>query len=340
MYSFKNDYSEGAHIKILEELIKTNMKQEEGYGKDIYSNKAKFLIKEQLKNEEVDIHFLSGGTQTNLTAISSFLRPYEACISAYTGHIAVHETGAIESCGHKVITVKTKDGKLRIEDIKNVCDYHSDEHMVKPKLVYISNSTELGTIYRKNELKILYNFCKENNLILYLDGARIGAAVCSDESGFELSDICKFTDAFYIGGTKNGTLLGEALIIKKDNLKNYFRYSLKQKGGLMAKGRTIGIQFKVLFEDGLFYELAKHSNKMAQNLKKNLIDLGCTLYIDTPTNQIFPIIKNSVIEGLRNNFDFYIWEEIDENYSALRLVTSWATPEKEILKFIEEIKRI
>lgn len=339
MYSFKNDYSEGAHPKILNALIESNMEQEEGYGNDSHTINAISQIKKLIGNENIDIHLISGGTQTNLTAIGAFLRPHEACICANTGHIAVHETGAIEYTGHKVITVASKDGKVIPEKIKEVLNFHTDEHLVKPKLVYISNPTELGTVYTKEELKSLSEFCNANNLILYLDGARLGSALCVEEANLSLSDICNFTDAFFIGGTKNGALIGEALVIKNESLKEDFRYIQKQKGSLLAKGRVLGIQFEELFKDNLYFELAKHANEMARLLKEGLIEANCKFLIDSPTNQIFPILDNGLIERLEKKFDFYIWEKIDENNSAIRLVTSWATKKEAVLEFLQEVKK-
>lgn len=337
MYSFKNDYSEGAHPNILKALIKSNMEQTEGYGEDKYSLAAITLLKGKLECYDADIHMFCGGTQTNLTAISAFLRPHEAVISANTGHVLVHETGSIEATGHKVISVKVEDGKLKPINIKIILEEHTDEHMVKPKLVYISNPTEIGSIYNKQELKDLSECCKINNLILYLDGARLGSALCSKENDIELSDLPKLTDAFYIGGTKNGALLGEALVICRDFLKQDFRFHIKQKGGMLAKGRLIGIQFLELFKDDLYFELAQHANKMAQLLINGISNCGYGFLINSKTNQIFPILPNKIIEKLKQKYSFYIWQKIDEDNSSIRLVTSWATSEKAINSFIEDI---
>jgi Threonine aldolase len=339
MYSFKNDYSEGAHPRILEALVETNLVQAAGYGEDQYCLKAIDLIKKRLGRSEVAVHLLSGGTQTNLTAISAFLRPHEAAIAATSGHIAVHETGAIESTGHKVITVNTKEGKLTPSNIKPALDSHTDEHMVKPRLVYISNSTEIGTVYTKDELTELSKFCKENSLILYMDGARLGSALCSEGVGLTLSDIPDLVDAFYIGGTKNGALLGEALVICNDSLKEDFRYFIKQKGGLLAKGRVMGIQFLELFKDGLFFELAGHANEMAKILKDGISKAGYTFLTDSPSNQIFPIFPNSLVEKLEDGYSFEIWSKIDDSHSAIRLVTSWATEKSAVLAFIADMKK-
>ncbi|WP_127836965.1 threonine aldolase family protein [Clostridium prolinivorans] len=338
MYSFKNDYSEGAHPRILNTLLETNMEQLEGYEEDIYTKKAINLLKEKIKREDIDIHLIPGGTQTNLIAISAFLRPYEAAIAVDTGHIFVHETGAIEATGHKVIPVKGVEGKITTSAIKKVLDVHTDEHMVKPKLVYISNSTEIGTIYTKNELKEISNFCKENNLILYIDGARLGSALTSEENNLTLSDLANFSDAFYIGGTKNGALIGEALVICKDSLKEDFRFHIKQKGAMLAKGRILGIQFLELFKDNLFFDLAKHANNMAKILKNGIYESGYLFLTNSSSNQLFPIFPNELIKKLEEKYSFSIWEKIDEENSAIRLVTSWATKEENVLEFIKDIK--
>ena len=337
MYSFKNDYSEGAHPSILRALVETNMQQVEGYGEDKYCITAIKLIKEKLKCDDVDIHMFCGGTQTNLTAISAFLRPHEAVISANTGHVLVHETGAIEATGHKVISMQVDDGKLKPKHIKMAIDEHSDEHMVKPKMVYISNPTEIGTIYKKQELKDLSDFCKKNKIILYMDGARLGSALCSKENDIELSDLPKLTDAFYIGGTKNGALMGEALVLCNDSLKEDFRYHIKQKGGLLAKGRVIGIQFLELFKDDIYFKLATHANAMADILKIGISNCGHKFLIDSYTNQIFPIIPNKIIATLEEKYSFFVWQKVDEDNSAIRLVTSWATRQDMVEAFIDDL---
>lgn len=340
MYSFKNDYSEGAHPRILNRLIESNLEQTDGYGEDPYTAKAIELLKAKLQCNNVDIHFLSGGTQTNLTAISAFLRPHEAAIAANTGHILVHETGAIEATGHKIISINVNDGKLNTAHIQNALDAHTDEHMVKPKLVYISNPTEIGSIYTKSELQALSDFCKEKNLILFLDGARLGSALTSRENDLTLPEIRKMTDAFYIGGTKNGALLGEALIICKDSLKEDFRFHMKQKGALLAKGRIIGIQFLELFKDSLYFDLATHANKMAHILSTEISSLGYKFLINSPSNQIFPILPNKIIDKLMRKYAFYIWSKIDGNNSSIRLVTSWATREEAVIEFIQDLKTL
>jgi len=338
MYSFTNDYSEGAHPRILNALMESNMVQSAGYSEDEYTQKAIELLKQKIKHSDVHIHILPGGTQTNLTAISAFLRPHEAAIAANTGHIFVHETGAIEATGHKVISIDVRDGKLNPSLIKPVLYEHNDEHMVKPKLVYISNSTEVGTVYSKDELKELSQFCRKNNLILYMDGARLGSALCTKEGSMELSDIAELVDAFYIGGTKNGALLGEALVICSDYLNEDFRFHIKQRGGMLAKGRLLGIQFLELFRDNLYFELAAHANKMAKILKEGISQAGYTFLTDSPSNQIFPIFPNHLIKKLQENYSFNIWAKVDADNTAIRLVTSWATQESAVLSFIEDMK--
>ncbi|OOM78752.1 Low specificity L-threonine aldolase [Clostridium puniceum] len=340
MYSLKNDYSEGAHSRILNALVETNMQQTDGYSTDYYTKRAIDLLKRKMECEDVDIHLLVGGTQVNLTAISGFLRPHQAVIGADTSHVNCHETGAIESTGHKVITMKTDDGKLTPYLIQKVVDTHTDEHMVQPKLVYISNSTELGTLYRKSELEELHNCCIKNNLLLYLDGARLGSALASEESDLTLADIANLTDAFYIGGTKNGALFGEALVICKNSLKEDFRYFIKQKGGLLAKGRLLGIQFEELFKDDLYFEIGRHANNMAILLKNAIKERGYKFLTDSSTNQQFPILPNLVIDKLSEKYSFKIERIIDLDNSAIRLVTSWATEENKILEFIEYLKTI
>lgn len=340
LYSFKNDYSEGAHPNILKAMMQTNFQQQDGYGEDDYSQEAINILRNKLQNTNADIHFVSGGTQANLIVISAILKPYESAIAANTGHINVHETGAIEATGHKVNVVDSKDGKLTPKDIKSILDQHTDEHMVKPRLVYISNSTEIGTIYNKKELEALYSFCKSHHLLLFLDGARLGSALCSQRNDLNLAELSKLVDAFYIGGTKNGALLGEAIIINNDELKTNFRFHLKQRGALLAKGRLLGLQFAELFRENLFFDLAKHANAMASKLSQNIEKLGYSFFTEPTSNQIFPILPNGIIEKLNEKYLFYTWGKIDEELSAVRLVTSWATKEEAVNNFIKDLEAL
>ncbi|PHR28762.1 MAG: threonine aldolase [Desulfotalea sp.] len=335
MYSFKNDYSEGAHPNILHALLKHNTTQEEGYGDDRHTKNAIAVLRTLLGDKSADVHLLAGGTQTNLIAISSFLRPHEACITVSSGHIATHETGAIEATGHKLLTVSSPNGKLSPELIEPVLAEHHFEHMVKPRLVYISNPTELGTVYDRSELETLHKYCQGKNLLIYMDGARLGAVLTCKAAQLSLADIYRLTDAFFLGATKNGALLGEALIIQNPDLQKDVRYLIKQRGGLLAKGRVLGIQFEELFSNKLYFELAEHANNMAQHLVTELKGVGCGFWIESPTNQIFPIIDNRVIEELSKTFEFYIWAKIDTEHSVIRLVTSWATPITAVTEFVD-----
>lgn len=338
-YSFKNDYSEGCHPRILEKLIQTNLEQQAGYGDDAYCAEARNLIRQKINDPAAAIHFVSGGTQANLIVISAALRPHESVVAAQTGHIFVHETGAIEATGHKINTVFTPNGKVTPDAIQVVLDQHTDLHMVKPRMVYISNSTEVGTIYKKHELERLADFCKTRGLYLFLDGARLGSALCATDSDLTLADIARLTDVFYIGGTKNGALLGEAIVITNDTLKEEFGFHLKQKGALMAKGRLMGIQFGALFTDDLYFELARHANVLAMQLAEAIRAKGYTFLTESTTNQIFPILPNRVIESLSQKYLFYVWQKIDDNSSAIRLITSWATDEAAVRRFTEDIGR-
>jgi len=338
-YSFKNDYSEGCHPNILQALIKTNLDQQNGYGYDEYSDEARELIKQKINNPNVDIHFVSGGTQANLLVISAILRPHESVVSAETGHIFTNEAGAIEATGHKIHGIVTEDGKLNPQHVQSVLDAHTNKpHQLKQKLVYISNSTEIGTIYQKQELKGLYEFCQSNNLYLFMDGARLGQALTSEINDLTLKDIADFTDVFYLGGTKNGALLGEAIVITNDKLKDEFGFNIKQKGAMLAKGRLLGIQFLELMKDDLYFDLAKHSNVQAMKIKAAFSNKNFKFLSDTFTNQIFPILNNSQIEKLSEKFDFYVWKKIDEENSAIRLITSWANSDEIVDTFTKEIE--
>ena len=340
MYSFKNDYSEGAHPEILAALVRSNLQQQDGYGEDEFSLQAAELIKRQINLADPDVHFLTGGTQANLTAISAFLRPHEAAISASTGHVLVHETGAIEATGHKVISVDSSNGKLTAEQVRKVVTGHGDEHMVKPRLVYLSQPTEVGTIYSRLEMEQISRVCRELGLWLFVDGARLGSALCAAGNDLSLPLLAGLVDAFYIGGTKNGALLGEALVIRAEALKADFRYHMKQKGALLAKGRLIGIQFLTLFTGELYFELARHANRMADQLRQELRQAGYRFLTDSPTNQIFPILPTHIIDELLKEYSFYVWEKVDAENAAVRLVTSWATPPEAVEGFLHRLREL
>lgn len=338
MISFKNDYSEGALPEIMETLIKTNLESTVGYGLDEYCASAAEKIKKRIRRPDAQVHFLVGGTQANQTCISAFLRTHEAVIGVKTAHINVHETGAIETTGHKVVVVEGVDGKVTPQDIRAAVDYHSDEHMVKPKMVYISDSTEIGTIYYKKEMEAISACCKELGLYLYLDGARLGSALTAEGNDLTIEDIAALTDAFYIGGTKNGALFGEAVVILNPELQREFRYVIKQHGGMLAKGRLLGIQFDCLFTDELFFKAGAHANSMAMKLKKGLADCGVEFMADSVTNQQFPIFTNAEIEILSKEFLFEYNDKVDENCTAIRFCTSWATKEEAVERLIAAVK--
>jgi len=335
---FLDDYSEGAHPRILKTLEETNLSQELGYGEDDYCRQAAETIKAKIENPYASIYFVSGGTQANILVLASMLKPYESVIAPQTAHIAIHEAGAIELTGHKINVVPSKDGKIKPEQIADICDEHTDEHMVRPKAVFISNSTEIGTIYKKSELEGLAEICKQKRLFLYLDGARLGSALASLESDISLRDLSRLVDVFYIGATKNGALLGEAVVITRPELQPDFRYHIKQRGGLLAKGRLLGIQFLELFRDNLYFDLARHANEMACRLVHGIDALGYSFLSPSTTNQIFPILPGSIITKLQQMYGFYVWEKMDSENSAIRLVTSWATKVEAVDAFLIDLR--
>ena len=335
MIHFRNDYNDIAHPKLLKLISSLESEAHIGYGMDTHTENARACIQKEIQ-EPVFIHFITGGTSTNKIVISHLLKPYEAVISAATGHIEVHETGAIEQTGHKIITVPTKMGKLSAKQIEDTFLRFTDEHMVKPKMVYLSNATETGMIYLKSELKEIYETCQKLNLYLYLDGARLGVALTSEHNDLTLDDIATYTDIFYIGGTKNGALLGEAVITKHKKFDESFRYSMKQQGGLLAKGFLVGIQFEGLFQDGLFYQIGKHANHMAKYLVSRLKELGLNFQI-TPTNQQFITLPSDVVNTLSLKYTFEIWQDLG-NSKMIRLVTTYRTTEIEIDSIISDLK--
>lgn len=338
MISFKNDYSEGAHPAILQALIDTNLLQQPGYGEDAYSQQAADLIRKKINNPGAAVHLISGGTQANLVFISSVLRPHEAAVAASTGHIFHHETGAIEATGHKIETVFCEDGKLTPAHVASVIDKAEAVHMPKPRLVYISNSTELGTHYLRNELIALWNYCRHKNLYLYMDGARLASGLNAGDISFE--DLALYTDAFYIGGTKNGALIGEAIVINNPLLQEDFAYHLKMRGALLAKGRLLGIQFIELFKEDRYSSIGAYINKLAARLTEGISQAGYTFFIQSKTNQIFPVFPQTVIDTMREKYEFYTWQTLDNNQAAVRLVTSWATTTEMVEQFLTDLSAI
>ena len=336
MYSFRNDYSEGAHPKVLQALTDTNLEQTCGYGLDPRCDTARDTIRRLCAAPNADVHFLVGGTQANLVVIESLLRPYEAVIGAHTSHINTHETGAIEATGHKVCSIFAPDGKLTPALVERVLDAHESEHMVLPRLVYISDTTEIGTIYTKAELKALRDCCDRHGLLLFLDGARLGSALTSPENDLPLPDLAALTDAFYIGGTKNGALFGEALVMNAPN--DHFRWHMKQRGAMLAKGRLLGIQFQALLEDGLYFDMARHANAMAFRLRDGITALGYPFPVPSPSNQQFPVLPNTVMDQLREmGYEFEMDGPVDDTHTRIRLVTSWATPETAVEEFLADL---
>jgi threonine aldolase len=335
-HSFLNDYSEGAHPRVLELLASHNLQQELGYGEDALSLQAAALLREATGNPDAAVHLVSGGTQANLIALSSMLRPYESIVTVETAHILVHETGAIEATGHRIHGVPGREGKLSAEQVRDVVAQHCDEHMVLPRVVYVSQATEVGTLYSKAELTALSATCRELGLYLYLDGARIAPALVSTASDMTLRELSALVDMLYVGGTKNGALLGEALVINAPALQERFRFHLKQRGALLAKGRLLGAQFVALFEDGLYFELARHANAMAAMLADGLRCAGVGFLGEPVTNQVFPVLPDWQIAALRPLYGFHVWSRVDPTHAAIRLVTSWATRPQAVQVFLAD----
>ena len=341
MIRFNCDYLEGAHPAIMEKLMATNFEQTPGYGEDHYCDQARKVICEKCGVPDAYVQFLVGGTQTNLTVIASILKPYQGVLAAHTGHINVHETGAIEATGHKVLALESEDGKVTAKMVQKAYDAHwadeSHEHIVQPGMVYISHPTENGTLYQKEELKSLYETCTKLGLPLFMDGARLGYGLASEGSDLTLQDVAAYTDVFYIGGTKVGALFGEAVVITKTELSKDFRYMIKQRGGMLAKGRLLGIQFLTLMEDGLYEKIAKKAVAQAMRIKESFVDKGYPLLYDSYTNQQFPIMPNCQLKELKEKYSFELWCAMDEEYSAVRFCTSWATRDEDVESFLNDL---
>lgn len=341
MISFDSDYLEGCLPEILEAFQKTNFEQTPGYGKDIYCDEARDIIRDACEAPEADVHFLVGGTQTNATVIASLLKPYQGVICADTGHINVHETGAVEHTGHKVLAIPNTDGKISAAQIREVLDAHySDpcaEHTVQPAMVYISFPTELGTIYSKEEMRAISKVCRVAGIPLFVDGARLGYGLASPGCDLTLPDIASLADVFYIGGTKQGALFGECIVFRNTTFSKDFRYSIKQNGGMLAKGRLLGIQFAELFRDGLYFRAAKHAVELAQLLKSSLKEKGYSFLVDSPSNQQFPVLKNDDVARLHELFGFEDWTKIDGEHTAVRFCTSWATTREAVDALLSEL---
>lgn len=346
MFHFLNDYSESAHPDIIKAMQDVHLQQHKGYGFDKYSEKVRNQIKAQLKDKDTAIHFGITGTQANLVCIDAMLSPIDGIVACDTGHIAVNEAGAIEATGHKVILAESKNGKLTIDALDKVRVRHSfAPHVVRAKAVYISNTTELGTVYSYQELKSLSDYCRKHEMYLFMDGARLGAAIAHSHSNPEvrsltLADFAELTDIFWFGGTKMGAMFGEILIIPNKEIATDFNIYLKRHGGLMAKGYLLGIQFEVLLKEDKYLELCLHANKMADKLAKGLVSNGVELFVPTQSNQVFAILDSDIIKGLKQDFDFYEWETLEDGRTIVRLVTSWATPESEVEHFLSLVEQL
>ena len=339
MIRFENDYTRGAHPRILERLVATNEEQTSGYGTDSHCSSAAKMIKELCQQPEADVHFLVGGTMTNLTIITSILRPHEAVLAPSTGHIATSETGAIEATGHKVVTIPTKTGKITAEQIRTTLDTPDNVHAPRIGMIFLSQSTELGGVYTKEELLAIKSVSTEFKLPLFIDGARLGYALASEACDVTLADMAEICDIFYIGGTKVGALFGEAVVIVNDQLKCDFRYIMKQRGGLFAKGRLLGLQFETLFEDGLYYEVAKHALDMAMQVKDVLSEVGIPLKYPATTNQLFIEFTDEQFVEISKNYVLTPWLK-GEGTIVARLCTDWSTHAEDVNQLVNDIKNL
>ena len=344
MIRFECDYLEGAHPKIMKALTDTNFEQTPGYGVDSHCERARELIRKECNAPDAYVQFLVGGTQSNTVIIKSMLRPHEGIISAASGHINTHETGAIEATGHKVLGIDSPDGKISAEQIKDYYLRHmsddSREHIVKPGAVYISQPTEYGTMYTKAELTAISAVCKQCSLYLFVDGARMGYGLASEGNDVFLPDLADLCDVFYIGGTKVGALFGEAIVITNKKISEDFRYLIKQHGGMLAKGRLLGIQFETLFENGLYFEISKHAMRLALKFRDAMREMGVPTLFESPTNQQFPIFTREAYEKLSKNYSFCFWENLPDERVAVRVCTSWATTEENMDALIGDIKKL
>lgn len=339
MLIFESDYTEGAHESILQRLQETNMEQLSGYGADRYCERAKEKIRSACGCPQADIWFLVGGTQTNQVVIDAMLDSYEGVVAAKTGHVSVHEAGAIEFTGHKVLEIAEQNGKIDAGTLRKYLEgFYADgnyEHMVFPGMVYVSYPTEYGTLYSREELENISAVCHEFKIPLFLDGARLGYGLTSSEADMVMEDIAELCDVFYIGGTKVGAFCGEAVVFTKNNTPKHFLTVIKQHGALLAKGRLLGIQFDTLFTDDLYLKLGKHANQMAELLKRALIEKGYTFYLESPTNQQFVVLEDKKMEEIKQAATFGFWEKADENHTVVRFATSWATKEESVRRLIE-----
>lgn len=337
MLSFESDYVEGCHEQILNRLLETNLEKLPGYGADCYTERAKEKIKVACACDTAEVHLLTGGTQTNQIVIDAMLAPYEGVVAAETGHISLHEAGAIEYTGHKVLMLPQKFGKIFATDLEQLLQtFYTDanhEHMVFPGMVYISHPTEYGTLYTLEELQLISAVCRAYRIPLFLDGARLGYGLMSKKTDVTLQNIAELCDVFYIGGTKVGALCGEAVVFTKNNTPKHFLTRVKQHGALLAKGRLLGIQFDTLFTDNLYFDISRYAIEMAERLKEVFVAEGMELLIDSPTNQLFVIMENTQMKQLEEKVRLNYWESYGEAHTVVRFATDWATKEKDIDEF-------
>ena len=337
---FQNDYGEGAHPLIMQRLMETNMEHTCGYGLDEYSQRAAQVILEKVGNPDAQVHMMAGGTSANAIALSAFMRPFEAVVCAATGHINVHETGAVEATGHKVLACESENGKALPEGVRKVCLLHGDEHMVHPRVLYISQSTEIGTAYTLSELKALRAVCDECGLLLYIDGARLGSALAAKDSDVTLHDLGEIADAFYIGGTKNGLLFGEAMVIVNPALQPHFRHMIKNRGGMMAKGRLCGVMFLAAFENDDYFAWARHANEMADMIRASVARSSVEFFQENVGNQVFLILTPEQNADFEQRFAYERWGELADGRIAVRFVTSWATDAADVRALCDAIEAI
>ena len=346
MYYFQNDYNAMCHPKVMEKMLNASNEHMDGYGTDSICNKAAAMVRQLCGDESLSVHFLSGGTQTNLTVIAASLRPYQAVVSATSAHIHDHETGAIQATGHQILTLPATDGKITAEQIDVLAANHyvptgaSSEHSAQPKLVYISFSSELGTIYTRSELEAIRKVCDKCGMYLYIDGARLGYGLCAADCDLTIRDIARLSDAFYIGGTKLGAMFGEAVVISNPAIASDFRYMIKRQGGMLAKGWLMGLQFQALLEDDLYFSAARTANSFADQLRSLLRDLGCALPGENRTNQVFTILSDKTLNKLAENFSFTDWTRVDANHRMVRFCTSWSTTQEDMEALSAALKEL
>lgn len=344
MLYFNNDYNEACHPAVLKKLTETLSLQMPGYGTDEPCRRAAEMIRKKCAAPDADVHFLVGGTQTNLTVIAASLRPHQGVLAAESGHINVHETGAIESTGHKVIPVPSKDGKVPASLAEQIVLSQSlsmdAEHIVQPKMLYISNPTEYGTLYTLSELRELSRICKRYGLYLFVDGARMGYGLAASGNDITLADFAQLCDVFYIGGTKVGAMLGEAVVIPNKSIAEDFRYLMKQRGGMLAKGWLLGLQFEALFENDLYMEISAHADAMADKIRQTLLQLGFPLYLPGTTNQVFVTLPDALLNELAKDFTFAHWEKSDDEHTTVRFCTSWATKANSVDMLCDALKKL